>query len=199
MKGSGIYMFAAALIAAVSCAVCAYSKDVEDDLKSGIVRLHIIAGSDSEYDQAIKLEVRDAVLEAVGADMPEGEAELAALAEDTANAVLDESGCGYEAEAEYGVFMFPEKTYKGLSLPAGEYEGVRVVLGSGEGRNWWCVMYPPLCVEDGEPELSEEAEAELQSRLREDTYEIIAERDNVQVKFRIAELVRKLIGAVNGE
>ena len=199
MKGSKVYVFAAALISAASCAVCAYSKDVEEDLRSEIVRLHIIAESDSEYDQAVKLEVRDAVLDKVRTDMPDDEAELAELAEDTANEVLSENGCAYGAKAEYGTFMFPEKPYKGLTLPAGEYEGVRVVLGSGAGANWWCVMYPPLCVEDGEPELSEEGEAELQSRLREDTYGVIAEPDGVQVKFRLAEAVRKVVGAINGE
>ena len=193
------YVFALALVSITVCAVCAYSKDVEDDLRSGIIRLHIVADSDSEDDQAVKLKVRDAVLEAVKKDEPESEAEFAETAEKTAEKVLEENGYSYGAEAEYGIFTFPEKSYRGLTLPAGEYEGVRIILGSGEGRNWWCVMYPPLCVTDGEPELDEDADSVLKSRLRPDTYDVISDGDGVKIRFKTIELLRAVIGAVNGD
>lgn len=193
------YVFAAALISVMVCAVYAYSRDIGEDLENGIVRLHIIADSNSEYDQEIKLTVRDAVLEAAENARPQGEAELTALAQRTAERVLAENGCGYGAHAEYGKFMFPEKSYRGITLPAGEYNGVRVVLGSGGGKNWWCVMYPPLCVTDGEPELSEEGKSVLRSRLRDDTYDIISDgNERPAVKFRLVEAARAVIGAVNG-
>ena len=186
MKGSKVYVFAAALISAASCAVCAYSKDVEEDLRSEIVRLHIIAESDSEYDQAVKLEVRDAVLDKVRTDMPDDEAELAELAEDTANEVLSENGCAYGAKAEYGTFMFPEKSYKGLTLPAGEYEGVRVVLGSGAGANWWCVMYPPICLP------AAEKKDELEDVLEEEQVDILENQPKYEIKFKVVEIFESI-------
>ena len=198
LKGLKALVFSAAAVSLAACAVCAYSADVESDLRSGIVRLHIIAQSDSEEDQAIKLEVRDAVLKSVRGHMPETEAELAASAEEIAETVLMEKGVGYGAHAEYGVFMFPEREYKGLTLPAGEYEGVRIVLGSGSGHNWWCVMYPPLCVTDGEPGVDAGADEQLRAALRSDTYDVIAGGGDVKVKFRAVELVRSIIRAVNG-
>lgn len=192
------YVFASALLAVMVCAVCAYSHDVEEDLEKGIVRLHIIAESDSERDQEIKLKVRDAVLEAAAEVQPQGEEELTSLAERTAEQVLMENNCSYGAHAEYGSFQFPERSYRGITLPAGRYNGIRVVLGSGSGRNWWCVMYPPLCVTDGEPELSAEGEEVLRSRLRADTYDIISEdQERPVIKFRIIEAARAVIGTIN--
>lgn len=121
-----------------------------------VVRLHVIANSDSPADQAVKLRVRDAILERI-AQQPQAEdargayvqlsaqlPELAAAAQDT----LDAAGMGYAASAQIGRFDFPARDYGGQYYPAGEYPAVRVVLGEGAGRNWWCVMYPPLCLMD---------------------------------------------------
>ena len=118
-------------------------------------RLHVIANSDSAEDQSVKLEVRDAVLEEAkevftGTFSLDEAKRLAELNEkrfeQAANAVLRNKGMKYSCSVETGRFSFPEKDYEGLIYPAGEYPALRVVLGEGEGQNWWCVMYPPLCI-----------------------------------------------------
>lgn len=180
-------IFAVVLIMALACAVCAYSNDVMQDLENGIVRLHVIANSDSDEDQAVKLKVRDAVLKAVeGGDISDPE-QLRAMAQTAAEQTLRENGAEYGACTVYGMYDFPEKSYRGITLPAGEYNGIRVILGSGSGHNWWCVLYPPLCVSDGEPELGEESKKQLKEQLRDDTFDIVTDSSEKKVKLRIVE------------
>ncbi|MDR3085749.1 MAG: stage II sporulation protein R [Christensenellaceae bacterium] len=122
--------------------------------KGDLLRLHILANDDSPYAQETKLYVRDRVLEALSpmlsAAKSEGEAETLALqnldlALGAARAAALERGFEGEISAAIGTFPFPDKTYAGHLVPAGEYRALRIVLGEGKGRNWWCVMYPPLC------------------------------------------------------
>ena len=130
---------------------------------SHILRLHVIANSDSLEDQAAKLKVRDAILayekerlDTRSADtvrrgiLADGEGLLRAVLES-----LAQSGMGYGARLSLGRYDFPDKTYGNTLYPAGEYEALRVVLGEGAGQNWWCVLFPPLCIlelPDGEIE-----------------------------------------------
>ncbi len=119
-----------------------------------IFRLHIIANSNSAEDQAVKLEVRDAVLEyeaenldAVSAAKTREElmthgAELLDIIE----GVLRSNGFDYGAQMLVGTFPFPDREYNGVLYPAGDYDAFRVILGDGAGENWWCVMFPPLCI-----------------------------------------------------
>ncbi len=126
-----------------------------------VFRLHVIANSDSAQDQAVKLVVRDAIIQKLG-DMNQAEdsqqAEAYAsehLAElvDTANQVLAQQGMAYQAKASIGTYPFPEKTYGSVTLPAGDYRALRIQLGQAEGQNWWCILFPPLClVETGQIE-----------------------------------------------
>ena len=171
-----------ALALCMTMAVTAYSDNVQEDLQDNLIRLHIIAESDDDADQNVKLKVRDAIIENLG--------EIEHIADN----VLRENGFSYTSHAEYGKFYFPEKTYKSMTLPAGEYYGIRVVLGSGEGHNWWCVMYPPLCFKEGEEvTLSRESEKILREKLDRDTYEIITQKNNeVVVKFKIVQVVQEL-------
>lgn len=120
-----------------------------------IVRLHILANSDSEGDQAIKLMVRDAVLEAFAGELSglssaaQAKAVITSLLPDiidVARAVALNEGFGGDVSARMGRYDFPERVYDGEVVPAGEYDALRIVLGDGEGKNWWCVMYPPLCL-----------------------------------------------------
>lgn len=130
------------------------------------IRLHVIANSDTDADQAAKHRVRDAVLTRYG-DIFAGERDIGSaertvetnldaindIAEDT----LSENGMAYGAHTEYGVFSFPTRQYGDCVLPAGEYHALRVVLGDGAGANWWCVLFPPLCVYDTSSHDTEEA------------------------------------------
>lgn len=119
-----------------------------------VFRLHVIANSDSEGDQAVKLQVRDAVIQALGEmdgaqDREQAEAYAARHLDEliaAANRVLAENGFDYSAAAEIGSFDFPEKEYGGVTFPAGEYRALRVTLGQAQGQNWWCVLFPPLCL-----------------------------------------------------
>ena len=180
--------------------VTAYSGSVQSDLQNNIVRLHIIANSDSDEDQAVKLRIRDTILR------EEGERVLAQNKQDCiqkikndlprieeiANRVLAENGFHYSAKAVYGKFDFPKKEYKNITLPCGEYYGVRIILGNGEGHNWWCVMYPPVCMmSDSEAALSEKSKKVLKENLRGETYDVIT-GENIEVKFRVVEAVQEI-------
>ena len=127
----------------------------QDDLQQKMIRLHVVANSDSERDQALKLRVRDKVLDFTEQTMRSAESREAAnealraslpeierMAEDT----LLESGCADSVDVRLEPAEFPLKAYDGFRLPAGEYMALRVLIGEAEGQNWWCVVYPPLCM-----------------------------------------------------
>ncbi len=120
-------------------------------------RLHIIANSDSKTDQQVKMEVRDAILKATAQGIKgcknEAEAEEylrgnIEIITETANAVLEENGMDYRAAAVIGTFHFPDRTYQNVTYPEGDYRALRIKLGEGQGHNWWCVMFPPLCISE---------------------------------------------------
>lgn len=147
---AGVLVGIGLLVAGEAGAAAADTADVIET-RDGILRLHVIANSDSAEDQAVKLRVRDAILACMepGDTMEEAEAfvrkhgaELLAAAEDT----LREAGFSYSAQLMLGTYPFPDRTYGGTLYPAGEYEALRVVLGDGAGQNWWCVLFPPLCI-----------------------------------------------------
>lgn len=182
----------------LSLVITAYSENVQTDLQDNLIRLHIIANSDSDKDQAVKLEVRNAVLNEIR-NSPENISReeiiknldtIEKIAKDT----LKQNGFSYDAQAVYGKFDFPKKEYKNMTLPAGEYYGVRIILGNGEGHNWWCVMYPPLCVSnDTTVTLDKESEELLKATLKSETYDIITKSDkDVVIKFKAVEFIQEL-------
>ena len=126
-----------------------------EKLKSELVRLHVVAASDSAEDQAIKLRVRDAVLESLRVslngvtDIEEAKAYIEAnlpKIEAVANQVLAAAGCGDVATVSLQMEEFAARVYDTFSLPAGLYDALRITIGEGEGQNWWCVVFPSLCV-----------------------------------------------------
>ena len=134
-------------------------------LRQELVRLHVVAASDSEEDQRLKLRVRDAILESLQSDMEkltDVEAAKAYLRENlpkierVANRVLREAGCTDPAAASLAVEEFSTRVYDTFSLPAGIYDTLRITIGEGAGHNWWCVTFPGLCI----PATSEGFEAE---------------------------------------
>ena len=157
-KKSLISLALAIVVLAVSTA-CFYAESRQSSVSAycnadSIFRLHIIANSNSAEDQAVKLKVRDAVLEyeaenldAVSAAKTREElmthgAELLEIIE----GVLRSNGFDYGAQMLVGTFPFPDREYNGVLYPAGDYDAFRVILGDGAGENWWCVMFPPLCI-----------------------------------------------------
>ncbi|MDD7185164.1 MAG: stage II sporulation protein R [Oscillospiraceae bacterium] len=126
-----------------------------DSLRENVLRMHILANSDSIADQSLKLKVRDAILEhseeifgktVSFEDFKNVSAENLEKIHEIAQAVIDEYGFDYEISVEETKMFFDERTYGDITMPAGDYDAVRVTIGSAEGHNWWCVMYPPLCI-----------------------------------------------------
>lgn len=119
-----------------------------------LIRFHVLANSDSEQDQALKRAVRDTILKAVSPRLAVSQTldesrdilkRLSSEMEDIGRSVVMDWDKDYSVKTEYGRFSFPTKSYGSLVLPAGEYEAFRVVIGEGQGSNWWCVLFPPLC------------------------------------------------------
>ena len=145
---------AGAMAICLTLSVCQLHGTCES-VREQVVRLHILANSDSAEDQALKLKVRDAILEA-SADWQEVAAtpeEALALAEErlpqlqaVAEQTVTAEGYDYPVRAEVCRMYFTTRQYDTVTLPAGQYDAVRVSIGEAEGQNWWCVMYPPLCV-----------------------------------------------------
>lgn len=156
------------------------------------VRLHILANSDSILDQQVKLKVRDAILHYITpyliAARSKSEAQEIVDAHreaiiTVADGVLKANGLHYASSLMVGRFSFPEKTYGSLTLPQGEYDAVRIILGAGEGHNWWCVLFPPLCLIDG---------AELQNAAvsQEQTHDSVGGDHAVILHWKLAEWLR---------
>ncbi|MBR7081706.1 MAG: stage II sporulation protein R [Oscillospiraceae bacterium] len=149
----------------VTMLFCCVTQGSQAELSEKLVRLHVVANSDSDEDQALKLKVRDAVLSEVepiimGASDREGAVSLLAenmdaVARAAGEAVL-ENGKNYRVKATIAQENFPTRRYDTFSLPAGSYTSLRVVIGGGEGRNWWCVAFPPLCKSAAVEDKSEE-------------------------------------------
>ena len=153
-KKRWIKAMAGAMAICLTLSVCQLHGTCES-VREQVVRLHILANSDSAEDQALKLKVRDAILEA-SADWQEVAAtpeEALALAEErlpqlqaVAEQTVTAEGYDYPVRAEVCRMYFTTRQYDTVTLPAGQYDAVRVSIGEAEGQNWWCVMYPPLCV-----------------------------------------------------
>ncbi len=175
----------------------AWSAQQQQDLSRKMIRLHVIAHSDSAEDQALKLQVRDAVLDYAtavlqrSADMEEAQEELQSelpRIESIARAAVKAEGYDYGVTASLGQSEFPLKEYDGFSLPAGEYTALRLVIGEGEGQNWWCVVFPPLCTAAA----CEFDETALAAGLTEEDLSLITEEEGYVLKFRTIELWQQL-------
>lgn len=161
-------LFLSALILPISAAFALTEEEtqLQSAYESGtLIRLHILADSDDPRDQALKLAVRDTILDAFGALLTEaaGDGSLyetllqnVPAMQAVAESRVQELGCDESVQAEAGILFLPKKTYGRVTLPAGKYRALRITLGSGQGRNWWCVLYPRLCLALSENEPTDE-------------------------------------------
>ncbi len=161
-------------------------------VSEGLVRLHVIAASDDATEQAIKLDVRDAVLSYLepkldsAADIAGAEALIEANLDGIA-AAAESAAQGREVNVTLGEEYYPTREYGTFSLPAGRYQSLRVTLGEGAGHNWWCVVFPPLCLTAAESEAAfEELDGETRAIISSDG-------GGVQFKFRLLELWGELM------
>ena len=184
-----------ALVVCLTLSVCRLHGTCEG-VREQVVRLHILANSDSAEDQALKLKVRDAVLDAA-ADWQEvaaTPAEALALAEErlpalqaVAQEVVAEEGYDYAVRAEVCRMYFTTRRYDTVTLPAGTYDAVRLSIGEGEGQNWWCVMYPPLCV-------GAATDRKQATSIWSDSQQDLVENGpRYVVKFKVVEWVQSLL------
>lgn len=200
MKKSTMVIFAAGLLLAIlitnGIAVIRDGRRLEQ-LRGSVLRLHILADSDDPRDQKLKLEVRDALLKSDIFDEAESLADAEKIAqqsipqiESIARDVLRERGCTDSVNAELADVEFDERVYGDITMPAGEYRALRVKIGSAQGHNWWCVMYPPLClpaaideesetVEDSD-ETTDEASSVVENRSAEDMFS----SDELDIMYR---------------
>ena len=142
------------IVAALALTSGAVALHTQSQLAEKVVRLHVLANSDSEEDQALKLKVRDAVLEQATETLRGADSQTEACRrltdmlpelEETARVIITANGYDYGVRAELAETSFPTKEYDGFALPAGEYLALRVLIGEAAGQNWWCVLYPGLC------------------------------------------------------
>ena len=175
--------------------------DLASDAKTiydGTIRLHVIAASDSEEDQALKLTVRDALLEEITAltakatDKESGEAlitehldELESIVKET----LEKEGCNDSVKVTLTIEYYPTREYDSLRLPAGEYSSLQVKIGAAEGKNWWCVLFPPVCTSSSKAE-----EAMAETGFSKNQIRLLTEEEDPQytVRFRIVEEFAKI-------
>ena len=176
--------------------ICAnsYVTAVSDDLSNAVFRLHVIANSDSDEDQNLKLKVRDNLLQymnTISSDCSTKE-EAISIAnmhkEDfykIAKQTISDNGYDYDVKINIGNFYFPTKNYGDISLPAGMYDALRVEIGEAKGKNWCCVMFPSLCFIDVSSGIVDDnAKESLQENLNTESYNIISKSNDSKLEFK---------------
>jgi stage II sporulation protein R len=182
--------------------------DTQKSIASKIIRFHVLANSDLNEDQALKLKVRDKVLAFIAPKMSSSKSidesrnilkkynnEIQQISQE----VVKENGYNYAVKTELKEDYFPVKTYGAITLPQGSYEAYRILIGSAKGHNWWCVMFPPLCFTDitkGNVEI-EKTQNEMKKVLTKEEYDTVDNtqtgQDKIIVKFKIKEEFDKLV------
>jgi len=193
--GNRLKIWEIALLLGVAVCLLSGAKALhtQNELADKVVRLHVLANSDSEEDQALKLQVRDAVLDraedllAGSASRAEAEGKLRGQLlefERLAEAVVREAGYDYEVTAELTDTEFPTREYEDFTLPAGEYLALRILIGEAAGRNWWCVVFPPLCTAAS----ADVPASAMAAGFTEDEVRLITEEDRGYIlKFKAVE------------
>ncbi|AEG61640.1 stage II sporulation protein R [Desulforamulus ruminis] len=167
-----------------------YRTYVQHEFASQLIRFHVIANSDSFQDQALKLHVRDAIVLEMKKRFSQAnnrkQAEQIVLnnmgeIEELARQQIQREGKNYKVAVMMGDYDFPTKSYGDLTLPAGNYHAVRVVIGEGKGKNWWCVLFPPLCFTDSVKTVDQKQAVKGVK---------VFEKDNVEFRLRAADILK---------
>ncbi len=173
----------------------------EDSIYDSVMRLHVVANSDSESDQALKLSVRDAILartDLISADcetIEEAKAHTLANIEkirECAKAEIERLGYSYDVEVRLCEEEYPRKTYGSLCFPSGKYLSLQVLIGEAAGQNWWCVLFPPLCLDAASKQTTNE-DAFIAVGLTPEQYKIITETSEptYEARFKILEAIEQ--------
>ena len=173
----------------ISLVIGAHADVMQKDISNRVLRLHVIANSDSEEDQAEKLAVRDIVLDKANILLEDAKSvdEVKTIVSENLDIFTDcaKTATSHPVRAELVAMHFPTREYDTFSLPAGEYEALRIIIGDGGGRNWWCVMFPPLCLSAAEAvKYAEEA------GMNDDEIRFISGGENeYRYKFKFLEIL----------
>ncbi len=171
-----------------------YSDGINNGLSGEVIRFHVLADSDGDEDQKVKLLVRDGIIRLLQPELEDSQSlsqSKEAIThrlkdiEKAANAIIAENGMNYTAKAMIQRAFFPTRVYGSVTLPAGEYEALRVELGKAGGANWWCVMFPPLCYVDASVKLPEDVDAQLKTVFSQEEYSILTSGDSKAVTPKV--------------
>lgn len=176
----------------------------EGEIYDTVVRLHVIANSDSEEDQTLKLKVRDRIIEVVDPAVRNCRSQSEAIAaiggimgdiQAAAEDVIEAEGFDYSVSVVITEEQYPTKNYESCAFPEGEYVSLQVKIGESEGENWWCCLFPPLCLSAATDEKSNE-DAFISVGLTDEQYKIITETKSpkYRVRFKILEVFEKWFG-----
>lgn len=180
-----------------------YSQAISYNLSDSVFRLHIIANSDSSADQELKLKVRDNIIKYMNTltASSSNKSEVISIASNHLNSfkkialnTIKENGYNYDVNVEIGNFYFPTKTYGDISFPSGNYDALKIEIGEAIGKNWWCVLFPPLCfVNSSTGIIPDDSKNTLKDNINSESYEIISEGNksnntsDIKIKFKIIE------------
>ena len=177
--------------------------DLQEGIAQDIIRFHVTANSDSTQDQSLKLTVKDTLVNKLSPLLNETEniaearkvlSKNLSYIQEIAEETIRQQGYNYPVKVSLADCYFPIKVYGDYTFPAGTYEALRVQIGAAEGKNWWCVMFPPLCfVDETYSIVDNDTDQKLRHMLTEDEYEtLIQEKKPVKVKFKLWESIKKL-------
>ncbi len=204
-----IYLIGIIVFALIPTLLTIFISDVykfRESYKNDLIRFHVIANSDSPSDQALKLKVRDKVIKEMSKKFDTNDIDEAKKIiidnmeeiENFAREEIEKEGYDYPVRVALEEANFPTKNYGSIALPAGRYEALRVIIGSGQGKNWWCVLFPPLCFIDVKSGLTDQrTKEELKEVLTEEEYNMINTAATsegqlpIKLKFKVVEILEE--------
>lgn len=182
------------MVVAILFSICSFAKTSEE-IRSDVLRLHVIANSDTSVDQNLKLRLRDYILQE-GKDIFNGSVNVENAVkkiepvlpelEKSAKAFVNQAGFDYDVKISLSNEYFTTRTYETVTLPAGKYLALRVVIGSGEGHNWWCVMFPPMCVP------AADKKDEIENVFSEKEIKLVESKPKYEPRFKVVEIYEQL-------
>lgn len=182
------------IVVAILFSICSFAKTSEE-IRSDVLRLHVIANSDTSVDQNLKLRLRDYILQE-GKDIFNGSVNVENAVEKiepvlpelekSAKAFVNQAGFDYDVKITLSNEYFTTRTYETVTLPAGKYLALRVVIGSGEGHNWWCVMFPPMCVP------AADKKDEIENVFSEKEIKLVESKPKYEPRFKVVEIYEQL-------
>lgn len=198
-----IFILSILLFLYIFVAAFSYVSRISSSLAENVLRLHVIANSDSEEDQKLKYIVRDNLINYMNSICSNTTSKEEATEivsnhiqdfTEIANKTIEENGFSYCADVQLGNFEFPTKTYADISFPSGFYDALEIRLGNSSGQNWWCVLYPALCfIDTSSGMLPDSSKEELENNLSEEEYKIISDNEtpSINFKFKLIEFFTK--------